>query len=245
MFDIHEIFEKSLLVDVVFEARFPILLKIPRDIADFQESIIERFPNTNEIFEKRFFFNSKESSEPNTGKIWEFINIDNVTRCKVFKNKFVLSSNKYKSWSEYNSKLGFKDILDFTLQKFLEVYTIKNFSRLGLRYINKIEIEQDTSSWFKRFFIPLFNIEKYPIENLSENRVRLRVKKENSIEITIQSAFITENEKKYFYLDFDAFSVNVVIDEVNSKIESLHEFILNEFHSLITDECRKKMRGKL
>jgi len=243
MIDYKEVFENPLLADVVFEARFPILLKIPRDIADFQETILEKFPETNIIYDKNFFFDSKEDSKKFSEKSWEFLNPQNKTKCQVFNNRFSLFSTEYKSWEKQKSENGFIDILKFSLDNFMDVYKIKKFKRLGLRYINKIQFEAKTSEWFKKYFIPIFNLEKYHIEELSQNSVRLRVKRKKSIELTIMSGFLKENDDYFYMLDFDAYSLNVMQENLYKKLENLHNVILKEFHSLITEDCRIKMRG--
>ena len=245
MIDLHEVFDHPLLSEVVLELRFPTRLKIPDSIAEFQEKIIQEFPKLNEHFLTEFALFSEEKPPMHTDTIWEFINSETKTSCKVSKNRFSIISNEYKSWKEYKLKKGFSDILEFTLRKFLETYSIEKFDRIGLRYINKIEIEEKTSNWLKELFIPLFNIEKYPIESLKENIVRLIVKKQDQIEITLQSTFITENNKDYYILDFDAYLTNIEDKYIMDKANQLHEEILKEFHSLITEECRKKMRGDL
>jgi len=125
----------------------------------------------------------------------------------------------------------------------MDVYKIKKFKRLGLRYINKIQFEAKTSEWFKKYFIPIFNLEKYHIEELSQNSVRLRVKRKKSIELTIMSGFLKENDDYFYMLDFDAYSLNVMQENLYKKLENLHNVILKEFHSLITEDCRIKMRG--
>ncbi len=180
-----------------------------------------------------------------TDRIWDFVNPEIQTRCKVLKNKFSIISNKYKSWDEHKSEKGFKDVFISTFKNFQDIYNIQNFERVGLRYINKVKVEDKSSSWLKKYFIPIFNIEKYPIENLDENIIRLLVKKENDVQILVQSTIITEENENFYIIDFDAFFLNLNNEEIIEKADMLHEEILKEFHSLITEECRKKMRGEL
>lgn len=243
MVDIFEVFNFPFLSEVVLELRFPTRLKIPNYISEFQEKILKEFPNLNETILSKVIFISKDNPEIQHENAWEFKNPHNETRCRISKKRFSLISNKYISWNEHESIQGFKDILDFTLGNFLNLYSIEKFDRVGLRYINKIEMEEESSEWFKRYFIPLFHLEKYKLEELNENVVRLRVMKSKEIEITIQSTFITEDNKSFYILDFDAYSTNLDVDILSSQIESLHVEILKEFHSLITEECRQKMRG--
>ena len=68
------------------------------------------------------------------------------------------------------------------------------------------------------------------------------MRREESI-LTVQSAFIKENNSFYYILDFDAFAANIEQNKLDSKIEELHKIILNEFHSLITEKCKEMMRG--
>ncbi|KKL89499.1 hypothetical protein LCGC14_1914040 [marine sediment metagenome] len=244
MIDIEEVFEEPLLTEVVLELRYPTRLKIPNYISEFQEKVINEFPNLKETILSKLILISKDNPELLHEPAWEFENPKNQTRCRISKNRFTLISNKYMSWLEYKSEKGFKEILDFTLKCFLDLYSIENFKRLGLRYINKVEIKESTSEWFKKYFVPLFKIEKYPIESLHENVVRLRVEKENQIKVIIQSTIITEDDKDYYILDFDAYSEDIKKNDLSEKIDLLHKEILKEFHSLITEECRKKMRGE-
>lgn len=245
MIDYKEVFDNPFLTEVVLEVKFPALLRIPRDIADFQETILAKFPETNIIYDKKFFFDAKEGSEEISEKAWEFLNPENKTKCQVFNHRFSIFSNEYKSWEKHESKEGFLDIVKFSLGNFLTVFDIKKFNRLGLRYINKIELEEKNTKWFKKYFIPLFNHDKYRIEDLSQNSVRLRVKKPNSAELTIMSGFLIQDNKDYYMLDFDAFSLNIKREDLYKNLEKLHENILKEFHSLITEDCRKKMRGEI
>lgn len=239
--DIYEVFENPLLAEVILELRFPTRLKIPSYIADFQEDILSEFPKLNEIFGKKIGISPESESE--SYKYWEFTNPQNKTRCRVFNNKFVLMSNEYKSWEDHNSTRGFKNIADFLLHTFLSRISINQFDRVGLRYINKVEIEDSSKRWFKKYFIPLFNIKYYSIEEMLENIVRIRFKKGENEKIIIQSTFIRENDISYYLLDFDAYSENIKKEDLDSTISSLHEIILKEFHSLITDDCREKLRG--
>ena len=82
----------------------------------------------------------------------------------------------------------------------------------------------------------------YSIEEMIENLVRIRYKKGDNHNITIQSTFIKEKEKWFYILDFDAYSTNVKKESIDIRINTLHEIILKEFHSLITDDCREKLR---
>ncbi len=243
--DYGEVFPTPLLSEVVCEVKFPILLMIPLKIAEFQQNIIEEFPETKELIDQSILIKPGQISSSVGNKSWDFINSEGNTICRVLKDRFSLISHSYKSWKDKENQKGFKNLLMDLSEKFLTLYPIKKFSRLGLRYINKIPLEENTTSWFKKFFVPLFNIDKYTIENLTDNVVRLVVNKNDSIKVTILALSMSENDKNYYILDFDAFSTNILAEDYENTIENLHDVILHEFHSLITENCREKMRGKL
>ncbi|TFG18786.1 MAG: TIGR04255 family protein [Promethearchaeota archaeon] len=245
MVDIFEVFEYPLLSEVVLELRFPTRLSLPEYIGIFQDKIIEEFPKLNEGYLTKIALSPDKGPPLQTDKVWDFKNPETKTLCKVLKNRFSIISNKYKSWDQHKSTKGFRNILEFTLEKFLDTFPIKTFERIGLRYINKVEMEEYTSNWLNKLFIPIFDIEKYPIESLNENFTRLRVEKQDDIQIILQSTFINDNNVDYYILDFDAYLTNIEDKFLMEKADQLHVEILKEFHSLITDECRKKMRGEL
>ena len=244
MTDYKEIFEYPLLSEVILDLRFPTKLGMAKFMPEFQEKIEQYFPKLKVLNVQTMKISASQDSDISHDKVWEFSNPEDQTVCKIYNNKFVLLSNKYTSWNKYKSTLGFKDIRNLILPEFLNIVPIKEIERSGLRFINKIEVEKNNSSWFSNLFIPLFNLKKYSIEDLNENYVRLIVQREMEIQLIIQSVFIIENKKKYYILDLDASSRNVGINETDDKIELFHEVILKEFHSLITEECRIKMRGK-
>lgn len=244
MIDYKEIFDYPLLSEVIIDLRFTTKLGMAKFMPDFQEKIEEFFPKLRILNVRTMKISSNQDSEIMQDKYWEFSNPEEQTVCKIYNNKFSLISNKYKSWTKYKEILGFKDIINLILPEFLNIVSIKEFERIGLRFINKIELEKNTSNWFSNLFIPLFNLNKYSIENLNENYVRFIVQKEMETQLITQAVFIIEDNKKNYILDFDAYLRNIGSTETIDKIDFLHEVILKEFHSLITDECRNRMRGK-
>ncbi len=244
MIDYKEIFDYPLLSEVILDLRFPTKLNMAKFMPEFQEKIEQLFPKLKVLNVQTMKISANQESEILHDKVFEFSNPEDKTVCKIFNNKFVILSNKYTSWEKNKSTLGFKDIIKLVSTEFHNIVKIKEFERIGLRFINRIEVEENKSSWFSNLFNPLFNLKKYPIENLTENYVRLFLQKEMGIGLIIQSVFILEGKKKYYILDLDANLRDVGIKELNDKNEIFHEIILKEFHSLITEKCRIKMRGK-
>jgi uncharacterized protein (TIGR04255 family) len=244
--NLEEVFKAPMLDEVVFEARFPILLYLPKKIDEFQTQIIGKFPECKEMIQQKIpLLMTKDIDNFNNEIVWEFKNQELNTSLIVNRNRFALVSKKYKSWNHHEGSDGFYDILKHITDIFLKIYPIQRFERLGLRYINKMTLAERTGTYFKEYFHPLTDIDKYPIETLSENFCRLRIKKANGIELAIQSTFEYLPEKTNYLIDLDAFVLNTNSNDLSSRLEGLHANILSEFHSLITEKWRDKMRGKL
>ena len=242
MIDYNEIFKYPILSEVILDLRFPIRFDMPNCIAEFQKRIEKYFPNAGEAFIQNIKLSKGGNPDIESEKVWEFKDVEDDTTCSLFRNKLALTSTKYKLWKK-TGEIGFKKIINQTYEVFISLVPVTKFNRIGLRYINKVEIEEMSKKWFNDYFIPLFNLRNYDLDTINENYVRLNLMINEQVNLTIQTAFIKENNLNKYILDFDAFSTNIDKKDVSERIESLHEVIIKEFHSLITEKCRNKMRG--
>ncbi|WP_457556470.1 TIGR04255 family protein [Candidatus Harpocratesius sp.] len=247
------VYQKSILHEVIFEARYPLILNIKKKIAEFQEVIQDQYPYAHKVFASQFLLISESgrmgdiSDIPRESEIiWRFSN-DDEDEISIFSNKITLKISNYLSWENHQRKIGFKSKIISLIDNFKKIWLIPRFERIGLRYINKKEfLNNIDSSSFKSLFIPIFNIEKYPIEHLVENRIRIRKKCTDNTILTIQYAFQYSKPDKQqfdlFFLDFDSFALKVQPRFFEERLEILHTNIINEFESLITDNLRKEMK---
>ena len=242
MINYEEIFPQSPLSEVVFEARFPILLAIPQRIGDFQLSVMDTFEKAEEIRITDIKIGADEKPEFGNQIVWKFLHKDGDPTITLFRNKIVVSSKIYECYDSKKQK-PFRPNIEYSVKKFLDLFKIKSFSRIGLRYINEFKIEKLSNDWFKRFFRPILNIDKYPWENILEEQVILRFNKD-SRNMLLQSGLIEKKGIKKYILDFDAYEENCEVSKYLETTDRLHEIILKEFHSLITDDYRNKLRGE-
>ncbi|MHA1518736.1 MAG: TIGR04255 family protein [Promethearchaeota archaeon] len=240
------IYEKSILHEVIFEARYPLKLNLKKNIGDFQELLQDLYPYVKKEIQQQFLINPEIGAkivEPET--IWRFSN-DEQDEVSIFSSKITLKLSIYHSWEDHQSIKGFKSKILEVLHIFKQIWPIPRYDRIGLRYINKKEFPVPlSSSTFEELFIPIFNIEKYPVEDLVENQIRIRKNCPSESIITIQYVFQYNNPEKSqfcsFYLDFDSFIIKVQPDIFEEKLEILHVNIIEEFESLINDKLRKEM----
>ncbi len=123
----------------------------------------------------------------------------------------------------------------------MEHVPIKNFTRLGIRYIDHCPLEKLENEYFKNFYTPLFDIDRYKLEDIIENRMLFRVRKKN-YQLLFQSA-IREIDNSYKYImDFDGYSINVEASNFLNVTDELKHLIKKEFLSNITENFKEYMR---
>lgn len=138
------IYKKNLLDKVICQLRFPPILTIDTKVpAEFQESIRDHFPGFHEKKQIALPFSKmaqgnvlEESFKPmmtTETKNYEFTSEDNIWSVNLTRTFMALSTEKYKSWGDFNTHLN------IPLQPLIGIYKPSHFSRIGLRYIDIIK----------------------------------------------------------------------------------------------------------
>lgn len=226
------------LTEVAFEARFPILFFIPKRLGEFQELIIEEFDKSSEIKFQNISIQPNQEPEFAMDQAWEFAHKDGDPVIRLFKDKIVIFSKLYTSY-EGSSGKSYKNCINYSLEKFNQIFKINKFTRIGLRYINTFDVEEESTDWLKSYFHPLYNLEKYPIQDTLEFKFALRIKREKA-NLVIQSGYIRKDGLKYI-LDFDAYKEECRTIDFPNALDDLHASIKSEFDSLITEEMKEKL----
>ncbi len=152
-------YKKNILFDVIFQARFPQIIRIADEKpAKFQEQIRKRgFPETKikkaEDFPhgipeniRNFFVDDSE---------YMFFSEDGVWKITLTKDLIALNCTKYKNYAEFEERL--KTMLEI----FWKEYEPNYFSRIGLRYrslanknILDLEIDKDIREFVPKHIAP-------------------------------------------------------------------------------------------
>ena len=136
-------YTKNPLVEVVCQLRFPPVLRIDSELPSaFQDRIRDRFPeyqssrpqlpaglNLPAELAKVMFANAQSSAH-------EFITADGSSRISLTRDFIALSVNNYSQWA------NFFELLKGPLEALTELYRPSYFSRIGLRYRDRIERER-------------------------------------------------------------------------------------------------------
>jgi uncharacterized protein (TIGR04255 family) len=226
------------LAEVAFEARFSTLYSIPKKIDEFQQLIFEEFDKSNELKLQGVTLQPNQEPVLEAELAWEFIHKDGDPIIRLFKNKIIVFSKAYSSYDapEGNS---YKDRISYTIERFESLFKINKFTRMGLRYINTFEVEEKSNDWLERYFKPLYDLEKYPMQDTLEFKFALRIKREKA-NLVIQGGYISKDNLKYV-LDFDAYKEDCRTEDYLNVLNDLHDSIKSEFKSTITEEMQEKL----
>jgi len=226
----------------------PILKKFKKNLKieniEFEEKTVKkvdlRLKEKNQIF-----------SIENIGKAGVY-NFDNgYSRFEIDFEKFFLLSNKYVSFSKFfdNFKKGF-----LTIQNLLN---IKEFTRIGLRYINKIKFEnikslKDWKKFINKDFIPNYSkIEN--VNNILKNfdlrrNFNLFVFSDGEFFVNINLGIWNDNfpgkiMNNEFILDIDCYIDNVILndEDILKKPERMNRIAFKYFDLITTQELKIKL----
>ncbi|MBQ9412628.1 MAG: TIGR04255 family protein [Oscillospiraceae bacterium] len=127
------VYEKSQLIEVICQLRYPTILSIEaNEPAEFQDTIREAFPRYLCRQEKA----APQGGEPQTVRNHNFISEDGKCKLSMTKNFIALSTMAYAGWED------FAHTLDEPLGQFIRLYKPAYFERVGLRYLNGISREK-------------------------------------------------------------------------------------------------------
>lgn len=138
---------KSTLKEVIFQVRFPKILKLVSEApAAFQEKIIREYPIYNiQKNETIVEVNGKQQQQLNENN-HSFISSSGRTKVNLTSSFIAVSTLEYQRWEV------FKEIIENVLNSFYACYTIPGIQRIGLRYINIItrsKLELEKTPWSK------------------------------------------------------------------------------------------------
>ena len=246
MTETEEVFHNAPLIEVAYEIRFPSLFYIPQAIGEFQIKIMDDFPKASQLSSTQFAIEDgiPKFSGENAGRTtsWQFESETGKTKILVRLDRLSIISQEYTSY-DHPSGMKFRDVIYKIVTEFLQKFPIKKFTRIGLRYIDHCPLDQKTNQYFTNYYVPIFDINKYKIEDLLDSHIIMRKKKENyGLLFQCRIAKIGNNYK--YVMDFDGYAENVDSASFLSVTDDLRRLDRSEFFSSITENFTQYMRGK-
>lgn len=153
----------------------------------------------------------------------------------------ILAVNCLKPYPTWNI---FQPLIVSSFKKLSEVVKLTRIQRIGLRYINRIEIAESQMKLEKYFkFKPdLGDQLPHNLRSFMLGCVLPFHEINADCDMKITNAVPSEPNKHAFILDIDFYlkkHVNATIDDITKWIESAHDRVENIFEGCITDELRK------
>lgn len=243
-------YKKNYLTNVIFRIDFPqINLNF---LEKFSSDIKTLFPFLSKQDVINFILqNPKERKIENNNpqsSVWIFENVKKTKKLHVASNSFVIE------YSKYNSKIELLKDIDELLVKFFEYSKIETLNRIGLRYVNQINLNDIKVGfpWNKYISSNLTRALDFVNKNKGKKLAQAISKivlKESDADIAFvygifNSDFPNESVRKEFVLDYDCYSrfpINPQESNISEIAERYNSYIEKLFELSITNSLRKIM----
>lgn len=245
-------YENNYIKDVIFRVDFP---NTPAKLKDELDAhlalkILEKYP----IFEKREFvikdlkISATEPTKEASNEVTEFVyHGQNRDRSFVLSNKYMYINHK--AWIS----TSFDETRDFFLEILEEIINLNpdiQVTRLGLRYINHIRLEDKNPLSWKTYlnknlisaldFIQEKSIISRQFNNLELNYGDMKLRFQYGMHNPDYPATI---KKKLYILDYDAYYQGIQgPEEIKINLKLFNNKINELFELSIKEGLRKKMR---
>lgn len=215
------------LKTVNFEIRYYPILNIDSMIGQFQEEIIDTLPDYRS--EKKYVSDRIGIQERT---VHSFFNEDKKLSLNISNSNFHLADRNYKRYSPFKD-----NITTFTRKFFNKFESIKQILFIGLRYVNNFEFKLEETDFDE--FLEYFNINDASVKDTAENFRIEFVYKEDIFKFKKFLGYTKTISSHFFTVDIDSNSnARFVPTDLDSKLESLHDRIIEEFELIITDKLR-------
>ena len=228
------IFSNPPLREAAFEVRFNPLLKIHRDLSIFQENIAAQYPVLGKD-------NALAGSEQIETFLFKSEDTKNIVRVSI--RSFGFSTLAYRGYVPFK-----KELLEKT-ELFCKCFGIENFKRVGLRYINNIELEE-RQGWFNftELIRPLIDLERLSAREISRFAQEIALRKDLG-QLTIRSGLMplpvqasSGSKKAVFVLDLDFDTEEpAALQQLSSMVDGFHNEVEAAFLRQITTAMIQRM----
>ena len=246
-------YKHNILFEVVFQARFPDIMKISQeDPAEFQDIVRkEGYPEFELEMPLIPQGTPKElESAVSTEKVFRFLTEEREWQISLAKNFIALScAANYKNYED------FRERLEKVLELFRKIYEPSYFTRIGLRYrdiVNETFLPHITTNI--EDFIPEYIFPELSILEATDIKSLQKVSRFDDGDVNANVVHVLsevsggfgkhqlENEKSYI-IDVDCFVESKIegINDVLRKCNTFKQIIWNIFQWSITDKLRGAM----
>ncbi len=243
-----QIYTKNFLEDVIVKIDYPPILSLLENApSTFQEKIASTFPILEPIIQQGIIIDT-QSNVPNAQKTtrttWRFTSKDKTKTVEIDSEYLVIGVKKYTSYTE------FKELVTSITAIFFELYPEIVINRLGLRYVNKINIKDaDLFNWENKIdsnlIAPLAFIENKEVIRRSVQAFVLAIDEDTNLTFRCgisNSVYPNKPVSKEYLLDYDCFTtIQFEKGEMLTKLDKYNQIITDYFEQSIEEELRETM----
>lgn len=243
-------YQKNFITEVICRLNFSYISSIDKEEPPkFLEKVKPLFPRLEKGVEINLDLKGiKGVSLKKQSRKWTFLDKEKNKKVTLGPEFMALIFNRYNDFDE------FKEIWENVYNILLEVYKIEFFDRLGLRYINQIELKKGNPLIWKKLINKhlVTNLESFPdlkadiVRSMHQTIFNIDGTKINFNHGIFNEHFPDALSDKKYILDYDCYC-DVMIDpsEVNDKISEFIKIIYDLFEKSIEDNLRKIMGEKI
>jgi uncharacterized protein (TIGR04255 family) len=228
------------LGEVICQVRMPtILLLAKEEPSDFQELIRDRFPQLE--VEQGVRFQLPGPGSQNTPSVearpnvFRFRSMDDQTAISLTMDFYALSTHNYKGWTDFAKQLTFAH------NSVMRLYKPPYATRIGLRYINRLTLEnsgcQSAEELFDLLRPEITTLLRGEVWQDTENMMCQLAFSDEEARLNLRLAFEQRERSPSFVLDFDYFeSGKLPLADLIERCNRYHEIIYDGFRWCILDE---------
>ncbi|BCA55333.1 hypothetical protein W02_24730 [Nitrospira sp. KM1] len=231
---IDEVFPFNPLKQVAFEIRYPFNLQVQRDLCVVQKKLKDTYP--------KFQKDEIELIEGSLAKLYTFWNVEGTRSIRIGEDRLIILFTKYETFELFQA-----EALQLT-KEVCNLFEITHCQRVGLRYVNNIEVPREGLTYkITNFINPFFDIKRATQTGPMKFSLEVTMKKPGCL-ITLRTAFSgkpPDQPGAVYLLDLDAYVLSdCPLEDLRKTSAELHHQIQLEFLSHITAEYKKVMRGQ-
>ncbi|HEV2494743.1 MAG TPA: TIGR04255 family protein [Terriglobia bacterium] len=223
-----KVFPNAPVKEVAYEIRFAPLLRVQRDLADFQGQIVSDYPTY--------------TTEPimlDTDRVqgWRFSSDDRGRTVRVTERSFGFITNRYVSFEQYKSEL-------LRLQDaFAKVFDIQAIKRVGLRYVNNIMVQFGQGQpLFLQYVNPVIDLTRLKEAEIVRFACEVQLKRARGV-LMMRTGLIEvppggsgkPEEQAVYILDLDFQNEGPLVLPGSKLLDDFHDEIQKEFLAHLKD----------
>jgi uncharacterized protein (TIGR04255 family) len=173
-------------------------------------------------------------------ELTQYKSVDNHTIVQLSNNLLIINKlPEYESWESY------KKTIEYTILAFRKVFKTFEINRIGLRFINKIDIGDSHSfSNLKKYFEIYPNIPNNVTKEINSMQLSFESPIIKDIEILALSLATLRKEPKYNSPVLLQLYITRIKDiagvQIEDWIENAHNVLRETFENCVTKQCKKE-----